>query len=599
MKASEVRAKYIEFFKDKGHSVIPSAPIVPVDDSTTLFTGSGMQQLVPYLKGAKHPLGTRLVDSQPCFRAEDIDEIGDNRHTTFYEMLGNWSLGDYFKQDQLKWIWEFLTKELKLDKNRLHITLFEGSKEVPKDDESYQILHNLGVHDKNIHWYDATKNWWSRAGTPSEMPAGEIGGPTSEIFYEYKDVVHDSRYGNNCHVNCDCGRYIELGNSVFMEYEKTAKGLKKLPAQNVDFGGGLERLTAAAQNTPDVFVTDLFTPIIKRIETSSAKNYLDDNQQSMRIIADHLRGATIMIAQGTEPSNKQQGYFVRRLIRRALVKMRSLETKNPEEVLTESARAVMQMFDGMYLDQKHDEDRVLESIQDEVKKFTKTLDRGLKEIAKKDLKDIDAKFSFHLYQSYGFPFEITQEILQERGSSVSQEEFDEVFAKHKDQSRTASAGMFKGGLADHSEAVTKLHTTTHLLHQAMRTVLGDEVTQAGSNITSERLRFDYTISRKPGNDELDQIEKIINDKINDDLPVTKSIEDKDKALSSGALAFFSEKYADQVSVYTIGKDTTKDWFSKELCGGPHVSSTGVIGGVTIKKDESLGAGKRRIYAVLK
>lgn len=599
MKAVAIRDKYLKFFQDKGHAVIPPAPIVPIDDATTLFTGFGMQQLVPYLKGEPHPQGTRLVDAQPCFRAEDIEEVGDNRHTTFFEMLGNWSLGDYFKEDQLKWFWEFLTQELGLEENRLHVTLFEGSREVPRDEESYQVWKGLGLADDHIHWYDATKNWWSRAGMPDEMPAGEIGGPTSEIFYEFADVTHDAKYGEECHINCDCGKYLEIGNSVFMEYEKIKNGLKKLPTKNVDFGGGLERITQVVQKKSDMFEIDMFQPIILEIEKNTDQKYEGENKKPMRIIADHLRAATFMIAEGIEPSNKMHGYVLRRLLRRAAIKMHQLKGGlTPIPGFQAICEEVLIIYDRIYFDRslvRNTKDKIIDQ---EMSAFSRSLDKGLKLLEKFTPEQMTELNAFNLFQTHGFPFEITQELFQQKGFSLDKEKFNQILQDHKNLSRKASAGMFKGGLADHSEEVTKLHTATHLLHQAMRMVLGEEVTQAGSNITSERLRFDYTSSHKPTPDELSKIEDLINQKIQEDLPVHKTIEAKDSALKSGALAFFHEKYADQVSVYTIGEDPSNDWFSKELCGGPHVNSTGEIGGVTIKKDKSLGTGKRRIYVNL-
>ena len=597
MKASEIRAKYLKFFADRGHAIIPAAPIVPLEDPTTLFTSSGMQPLVPYLKGEPHSMGTRLVDSQPSFRAEDIEEVGDNRHTTMFEMLGNWSLGDYFKKEQLEWVWEFFTQELHLEKNRLFVTLFDGSDGVPKDKESYDIWKELGLTDDHIFYYPGKKNWWSRAGTPDKMPVGEIGGPTSEVFYEFPEIKHDSSFGDKCHPNCDCGRFIEIGNSVFMAFEKTVSGLKPLPAQNVDFGGGLERIAAAVQDTPDVFLIDMFTPIIRSIEKVSGKKYEGSNMSPMRVIADHLRAATFMMAEGLEPSNKMQGYVLRRLLRRAAVKARELGG-DAKTIFAGSIPAVIKEYADAGFVKADKVNHVLSVMDAEMTKFGKALDRGLKEIGRVEAKDLTAHFVFDLFQSYGFPFEVSEELALKKGVKLDKAEFDKVFTEHKAGSRTASAGMFKGGLADHSEVTTKLHTATHLLHKALRLVLGNEVHQAGSNITPERLRFDYTFPGKPTPEQLKEVETIINEKIAEDLPVTKRIEDKKEAIESGAMAFFAEKYPDKVSVYIIGKNPDKGWFSKELCGGPHVENTGTIGKVGIFKDESLGSGTRRIYAKL-
>lgn len=595
MKASDIRKKYLDFFAGKNHAVIPAAPIVPPDDPTTLFTSSGMQQLVPYLKGEKHSMGTRLVDSQPSFRAEDIEEVGDNRHTTMFEMLGNWSLGDYFKEEQLAWVWEFFTKELKLEPRRLYVTLFEGSDQVPKDLDAYRIWKKLGVSDDRIVYYPGKKNWWSRAGTPDQMPVGEIGGPTSEVFYEFTEVKHDEKFGDVCHPNCDCGRFIEIGNSVFMEYEKIEGGLKKLPAQNVDFGGGLERMTAAAQNTPDVFTTDIFVNLIAAITKSSGRPYEGEYQAPMRVISDHLRAAAFMIAQGITPSNKLQGYVLRRLLRRAAVRGRKLGG-DIKSIFADSIPEVVNFYaEGGFI-APESLPHVQTVIADELDRFDKVLRNGIREIEKKQSK-LDEQIAFDLYQSVGFPFEITRELVAEKGVQLDEGKFNELLSAHKSSSRTASAGMFKGGLADQGETTTKYHTATHLLHQALRDVLGPDVAQAGSNINAERLRFDYTYKGKPTDEQMKKVEEIMNAKIKEDLPVVKTIEDKDEAISSGARSFFREKYPDKVSVYTIGKPGAK-WYSKELCGGPHVERTGVIGDIRIQKDENLGTGLRRIYAKL-
>lgn len=595
MQASQIRAKYLKFFADRSHAVVPAAPIVPPDDPTTLFTSSGMQQMVPYLKGEEHPMGKRLVDSQPSFRSDDIEEVGDNRHTCMFEMLGNWSLGDYFKQEQLQWVWEFFTKELGLDPERLHVTLFEGDEFVGQDTESYDIWRSIGVAEDHIHYYPARKNWWSRAGEPKNMPVGEIGGPDSEVFYDFgSDLkLHENSpfAGDKCHVNCDCGRYLEIGNSVFMQFVKTDNGMEPLPAKNVDFGGGLERIAAAVNGDPDVFKTDMFSSMIRIIESSSGKKYEAEYMPAMRVIADHLRASTFMIAQGLEPSNKLQGYILRRLLRRAAVRARILDG-DAKKIFVECIPAIVKEYAGAGFIDAISTEKVTKIVSEELDKFGKALDKGLKEIEKTEVKDITAQFAFDLYQSLGFPFEITRDLLAEKGITIDQKEFDAIFAKHKEGSRTASAGMFKGGLADQSETTTKYHTATHLLHQALADVLGDEIQQAGSNITSERLRFDYTYTGKPTEQELKKIETIINDKIKADLPVKKTIEDKQKALESGARAFFAEKYPDKVSVYSIGS------YSRELCGGPHVEHTGLIGKIVIYKDEALGSGKRRIYAKL-
>lgn len=593
MQASDIRARYLKFFTSRGHAVIPAAPIIPPDDPTTLFTSSGMQQMVPYLKGEPHSMGKRITDSQPSFRADDIEEVGDNRHTTMFEMLGNWSLGDYFKSEQLAWVYEFLTKELGLPHNKLHVTLFQGDAFAPKDIESHDTWRSLGIAENHIHYYPAKKNWWSRAGTPDQMPIGEIGGPDSEVFYDFgiELKLHEKSAWKDepCHVNCDCGRFLEIGNSVFMQFVKTDKGMEPLPAQNVDFGGGLERLAAASQNTPDIFATDMFISIIKIIKTSSGKKYEGDFMPPMRVIADHLRASVFMIAQGLEPSNKLQGYILRRLLRRAAVRARLLGA-DAKKIFIECIPAIVKEYADAGFIGRND-NLIRNVISKELLRFDKVLTNGIREIEKRQ-NQLDEQVAFDLYQNYGFPFEITKELVAEKGVVLNQVKFDKIFAKHKEESRTSSAGMFKGGLADQSEITTKYHTATHLLHQALIDVLGSEIQQAGSNITSKCLRFDYTYSGKPTSDQLEQIGQIVNEKIQADLPVTKTIEDKTAALKSGARAFFSEKYPDKVSVYTIGE------YSKELCGGPHVKHTGTIGKITVYKDESLGSGKRRIYAKL-
>jgi alanyl-tRNA synthetase len=563
MDSKQIQESYLKFFESKGHAVIPPAPLIPPDDPTTLFTSSGMQQLVPYLKGQIHPMGKRLVDAQPCFRAEDIDEVGDNRHTTYFVMLGNWSLGDYFKKEQLSWFWQWLIEEVKLPKERLAVTVFEGNKEVKRDEVAAKAWQDLGLSKDKIVYYPAKKNWWSRAGEPDRMPPGEIGGPDSEVFFEFTQIPHNKKYGAKCHPNCDCGRWLEIGNSVFMEFEKQPDGsFKPLPKQNVDFGGGLERLTAASQDQPDIFQTDIFINLMKAEPTKN----LSDN----RLIADHLRASVAMINEGILPSNKKQGYILRRLIRRAAIKL------NQPKNLTQFIK---------YFQPKTEVAAVLE---DEISKFSQSLAIGKKVLNR--AKKIDEALAFDIFQSYGLPFEVIEAVSKVK---LDKDKFNNLLEKHSQQSRTASAGMFKGGLANQSEITTKYHTATHLLQAALRQVLGNHVRQEGSNITAERLRFDFAHPQALSEDEMNQVGGLINEKIKEDIQVVRTIEDKDKALKSGAMAFFRENYPAKVSVYTIGN------FSKELCGGPHVDSTGIIGGVKLIKQESIGAGKRRIYAVLK
>lgn len=621
MNPNQLRQSYLDFFKRNGHAIVPSAPLVPENDPTTLFTGSGMQPMVPYLLGEKHPKGTRITDSQKCFRSQDIEEVGDNRHTTFFEMLGNWSLGDYFKKEQLRWFFEFLTKEVGLDPNKLFVTVFSGSEElgIPRDTESVAIWKELfaevgitatdvdqaeqhGMQGGRIFYYGEKKNWWSRSGIPANMPPGEPGGPDSEVFFDFgADLkLHENSPFKNeqCHVNCDCGRFLEIGNSVFMQYQKQDDGsFKELPQKNVDFGGGLERILAVKDNLQDVFQTDLFNETIQQIEKVTGKTYEGDNKHPMRVIADHLKAATFLIKDGVVPSNKAQGYFLRRLIRRATVKLHQLGAGLDTNTLFEIAdQGVLKTYDDIYFEQSKDRDLINRVLSDEATKFTRSLDKGLRFFEKQD--NIDGKIAFDLYQTYGFPLEITVEMAQQRGQQVDIDQFTKEFDKHKDLSRTASSAMFKGGLADHSEVTTKYHTATHLLQAALRKVLGTHVQQKGSNITGERLRFDFSHHAPMTTEEQHQVEKMVNDWIKEDLPVTMKLMQKQDALNSGAIAFFLEKYPDEVSVYTIGKDAENDWVSKEFCGGPHVRSTGVIGPIKLTKEQSASAGVRRVYMEL-
>ncbi len=594
---NQLRQKYLDFFVRKGHAVIPSAPLVPENDPTTLFTSSGMQPLIPYLLGQPHPLGKRLVNSQKSFRSQDIDEVGDSRHTTFFEMLGNWSLGDYFKKEQLNWFFEFLTKELGLDPQKLCVSVFSGNQSVPKDLESLSIWESLGFPKDRIFFYDVKKNWWSRSGEPGKMPAGEPGGPDSEVFYDFgPDLkLHENSIWKDqkCHPNCDCGRFMEIGNSVFMQYQKQADGsLKELPQKNVDFGGGLERTLAAVRNTPDIFQTDLFSPIINSIEEFSQKKYSDiKNQASMQIIADHIKASVMLTADGVVPSNKAQGYMLRRLIRRAAVKMQKLTDKPVAEFGKQICLSAGRIYQDIYLSKEQISD-VSIIISGEVDKFDRVLSRGLKEISK--YPEINGKIAFDLLQSWGFPWELTYEIATEQGQHPDIKEFQAEFTRHQELSRTASKGMFKGGLEDKSETVTKYHTATHLLHKALREILGDHIQQKGSNITAERLRFDFSHPEKLTPGQIQKVEDIVNKKIEENLPVIREELSKNEALKEGALAFFVEKYPDVVSVYTIG--SKNNWYSKELCGGPHVGSTGEIGRIKIMREESAGSGIRRLYA---
>lgn len=585
MDSKRIREKYLEFFKKKGHSMISPASLIPENDPSTLFTSSGMQPLVPYLLGQAHPEGKRLADSQPSLRVEDIEEVGDNRHTTFFEMLGNWSLGDYFKKEQLPWIWEFLTKELKLPKEKIYVSVFEGNEQVPRDTESEEIWKSLGVSPDHILAYGARKNWWSRSGSPDKMPAGEIGGPDSEIFYEFTDVEHDLKFGEKCHPNCDCGRFLEIGNSVFIQYQKQADGsLKELPNRNVDFGGGLERLAAAALDSPDVFKTDLFEPIIKAIEKISGRKY-EDNKKEFRIIADHMKAATFVIGDknGVEPSNLKQGYIARRLIRRAVRYAKAIGLQG--DFYVSAVKEVIGIYKDVYPGLEGKEKDIISVIGNEIEKFERALEQGLKEFEK-------GTDPFVLYTTYGFPIELTEELAKEKGIAIDRNRFDEELRKHQELSRTASAGMFKGGLADQSEKTAEYHTATHLMLAALRRVLGENVFQKGSNINAERLRFDFSHSEKMTPEQLKKVEDMVNEKIKENIPVVCEEMSLEEAKKSGAMGIFESKYGEKVKVYTIGD------FSKEICGGPHAKNTGDLGRFEIAKEESSSSGVRRIKAIL-
>jgi alanyl-tRNA synthetase len=620
MTQNEIRKRYLDFFQKKEHKTIPSTSLKPENDPTTLFTGSGMQPLLPYLLGREHPDGKRLVDSQKCFRAEDIDEVGDNRHTTFFEMLGNWSLGDYFKEEQLSWFFQFLTEELSLDPSRLFVTVFAGDDEheIPRDTESAEIWKRLykekgieakdvfvgteedgyakGLRGGRIFYYNAKKNWWSRSGTPNNMPIGEPGGPDSEVFYDF-NTSHNTSFGEHCHPNCECGRFLEIGNSVFMEYIKTDTKFERLPQKNVDFGGGLERLVMISQNVSDIFAAN-HKEIIDSLEKLSGKKYSTDAlvvTKAFRIIADHVKASVFILYEGITPSNTEQGYVVRRLLRRAVRYADILGV--PDGKLSELVSSVVLQYGGVY-DMRDKKEEIQNIILDEEEKFRKTLAKGLREFEKLALDgDISGEDAFTLFSSYGFPIEMTTDIAIERNVGIDVDGFNAEFAKHKTLSRAGAKGKFKGGLADHSEAVVKYHTATHLLHQALFDVLGDGVSQKGSNITGERLRFDFTHPQKMTLEEVKKVEDIVNEKIRANLQVSSVSLPLEEAKKIGARHFFDEKYPDFVSVYFVG-DTLDSAYSKEFCGGPHVDRTGMLGEFKIQKEEAVSAGVRRIKAVL-
>ncbi|MBI2552651.1 alanine--tRNA ligase [Candidatus Uhrbacteria bacterium] len=619
MTTAELRQKYLDFFAARGHIIVPSSSLLPENDPTTLFTGSGMQPMIPYLLGETHPKGKRLADSQKCFRTQDIEEVGDNRHTTFFEMLGNWSLGDYFKREQLPWLFEFLTKELGIPRERLWVTCFEGdpAHNLPKDTESAKIWENLGFSKERILFYGSKNNWWSRAGEPEKMPSGEPGGPDSEVFYEFTQVQHDPKFGDKCHPNCDCGRFLEIANSVFMEYRKVADGFAPLPRKNVDFGGGLERMMAAVLDNPDIFRIDIFDPLRATLERVSRKKYgqSEEVNKAFRVIMDHLRAATFLIADGAHPSNKEQGYFTRRLMRRAIRYAHVLGIK--DQFCEEVARSVVEAYRGAYPNLAESQGLIVEAMKKEEDKFRKTLIRGLKVFEGMvehnsprpplNLRGgvISAKDAFDLYQSYGFPLEMTQELAREKGLAVDGEGFLEAQKQHQAISRQGVARKFHGGLADQSDKTIMGHTATHLLHAALRRVLGDHVKQSGSNITPERLRFDFTHPTAITKTELAEIEKLINAAIARDYPVSWQEMTVDEAYKKNVIGFFPERYDEVVKVYSIGDpdqaasaDPQAPTFSQEICGGPHVARTGIIGQVRVAKEEALGVGLRRIKAVV-
>jgi len=577
MKASELKKKFLDFFVKKGHRVLPNLPLVPENDPTTLFISAGMQPLVPFLLGEPHPLGKRLCSLQRCLRTGDIEGVGDVFHLTFFEMLGNWSLGDYWKKESLSWSYEFLTEVLGIDPRRFYVTIFAGDKNAPKDEEAEKIWLSLGIPRERIYPLAKKDNWW-------EAGATGPGGPDSEIFYD----TGKPPCGPNCRPGDGCGRFFEMWNNVFMEYNRKPDGTyEKLKQKNVDTGMGVERTSVILQGKSDVFQTDVFTPIIEIIEEITRKKY-QENQKPMRIIADHLRAATFLIADGVIPANVEHGYILRRLVRRAIRFGRMLQIN---DLFTPTlAKKVVETMgkDYPYLEEK--KPLIFQTLEEEEEKFKKTLEKGLKEMEK--YKVLDGKIAFYLYQTYGIPLEMSEEIAQERGQKIEKKSFEEEFKKHQQLSRKGARKKFAGGLADHSPEVIKLHTATHLLQAALRQVLGSHVKQAGSNITPERLRFDFSHPFPLTENQLREVEKIINQKIKENLPVKMEIMSLEEAKKRGALAFFGEKYGEKVKVYFIGD------YSKEICGGPHVRLTGEIGGVKIIKEQPVGAGKRRIYAQL-
>jgi alanyl-tRNA synthetase len=585
MTSEELRERYIEFFKGKGHTPIPSASLIPENDPSVLFTTAGMHPLVPFLLGEPHPGGKRLVSVQKCIRTGDIDEVGDAVHLTFFEMLGNWSLGDYFKEQAIGWSFEFLTKELQLPIEKLAVSVFAGDADAPFDSDAFALWRSLGISETRIAKLPKSDNWWG--------PAGETGpcGPDTEMFYwTGSDPAPDDFQATHSDP-----RWVEIWNDVFMQYRKTERGtFEPLKQKNVDTGMGLER-TVAVVNGEDVFLTDAIVPLIRHLEGLSKKKYGENDgiTRAMCIVVDHLRSATFIIGdeRGVLPSNTGQGYVLRRLIRRAVRYGRVLGLTKP--FLAPLAQEVISLFGVAYPELERNRERVLSAITEEEQKFAAALEKGLREFSR--LSAVDGKVAFDLYQSYGFPLELTEELSRERGFAVDKKVFEEEFKKHQELSRTASAGQFKGGLVDNSQEVTKLHTATHLLHQALIDVLGGTVDQKGSNITAERLRFDFACPRKLSQEELTRVEGIVNEKIRADLPVTFEMLTVDEAKARGAIGIFGEKYellGGKVKVYSVGD------YSKEICGGPHVERTGVIGAFKIVKEEASSAGVRRIKATV-
>ena len=580
MKAIEIRNKYLEFFKKHGHAVIPSASLIPENDPSVLFNTAGMQPLVPYLLGEKHPSGTRLTDYQKCVRTNDIDEVGDNRHLTYFEMLGNWSLGDYFKEESIQMSFDFLTKELEIPVEKLSVTCFAGDKDCPKDEISANCWEKAGIAKDHIYFYGKDDNWWI---------AGEEGpcGPDTEMFYD----TGKPACSEDCQPSCDCGKYVEIWNNVFMEYFKDKNGYSKLKQKNVDTGLGLERMAMLLQGKETPFDTELFAPVMEKIKELQKEDIIE----SRRIVAEHLRSSMMIISDGGRPSNIDRGYVLRRLIRRMIRHLNKLEIDLNE--LSTLIDTNVDNLKEMYPELEKNRDIIKTVILEEKDKFVKTLAHGEREFQKEikklgDNKKIPGQVVFKLYDTYGFPPEVTKELAKENGYEIDLEEFEELFKKHQEKSRLGAEQKFKGGLADQSENTIAYHTATHLLNAALKVVLGTDTHQRGSNITAERMRFDFNCDHKLTDEEKQKTEELVNKWIKEELPVTVETMKKEDAVKSGAECMFIEKYPDEVTVYSIGD------VSKELCGGPHVKNTRELGRFKIKKEESSSSGVRRIKAVL-
>ena len=585
--SKKLKSLYLEFFKQKKHMIIPNAPLVPENDPTVLFTTAGMHPLVPFLLGQPHPLGKRLANAQKCLRTDDIDEIGDDFHLTFFEMLGNWSLGDYWKEEAIKWSWEFLTdnKWLGLDKNKIYISIFAGDNDAPRDEESVKIWQSLGIPKERIFYLPKKDNWWG--------PAGETGpcGPDTEMFYD----SGKKKCSKECKPGCGCGKYFEIWNDVFLQYNKTGEGKYELLKQkNVDTGMGVERTVAALQNKKSVYEIETFKPIVEKIKEIVRIKSIDEKQdKSIRIIADHVKASTFILSEQIIPSNVDRGYILRRLTRRAIRHGKLIGIE--KEFLGDLVKIVIDTYKADYPHLEKNKEFILTELKKEELKFRNTLERGLKKFEEiiKHVKKIDGKNAFLLFQSFGFPIEMTKELGKERGTEVDEKGFEEEFEKHQQISRVGADKKFKGGLSNASEQTIKLHTATHLLAEALRRVLKKkDIVQKGSNITPERLRFDFNSDRKLTEDEIKDIEKLVNDQIKKSLPVKREEMTVEDAKKLGAQAVFEHKYEEKVSVYFIGD------FSIEICGGPHVKNTNELGKFKIIKEESIAAGVRRIKAIL-
>lgn len=631
MNAQEIRNSYIKFFESRDHTAIKRAPLVLTGDPTTLFTGSGMQPMIPYLLGESHPDGKRIVDSQTCLRAQDIDDVGDNRHTTFFEMLGNWSMGDYFKEQQIRWMWEFLSEVVGLDMSKVYVTCYIGDERygIPKDTEAAEVWAELyekaglshaqadigseeagyerGTKDgERIFYYDGSKNWWSRNGSPETTPVGDPCGPDSEMFYDF-GTPHNSEFGEHCHPNCDCGRFMEIGNNVFMAYRKVAEGqFEELEQKNIDHGSGLERIAAAKLGDPDVFRISLTWPIIEKLQVLSGKKY-ESHTESMRVIADHLRAATFLAVDGCVPSNKEQGYVMRRLLRRAI--RYSFDLGIEQNFLEEVVPVIADMYVDDFPEVAENRETIIAVLVKEEKAFRQTLRKGIAQMKKFAHDGLTGAELFMLYDTYGFPVELAVEEAYKQEVALPddwREQFEAKMKEQRERSQTAAKGAFKGGLGGQTMAHRRLHTANHLMYAALKKVVGEHVTQHGSNITEERLRFDFNNDKKVTREQLDEVERMVNAWIDEDLPVSYKEYPTDEAFNMGAIGAFGDRYGETVKVYQMGEGDRRASF--EICGGPHADHTGQLSQnddgtpngkrFKITKEESSSAGIRRVKGIL-